>query len=452
MLHPAKGSNAMRVPVLFFLFASLAIPATPQTGRPAPRPASSPARSSAPARPASTAAAHFTAAGLNDEDDLVRIYTGDFQSIHLDHDGSQFMLIISGYMTDFGNDCKQFLPPNRVEITQQVCNDAPSPPVYSPDGVHDAYGNRLPLSTGCTSWRTEGTGVYADPQLYSAVKDVAAKSQVHLVQNMLGVPTGKSGRAANPFNIGQQITDQLVAVNGETKALIQKNGCGSLGLKNFQSNLIRFANGEAPTKYAGAVVSAPVAVLPGVRDADFTRLLDDLISDNARGWMMNRYQPGSISDPIVSHDPTGAPTRIMARFRYVGSQSGRVTVSFKDGVPDCLYFSDAPDNCRIPSQRVISAYQKNAYARFTAAEARQSPFADGCNAFMRDPKTSRYAPSDPAGYCQCLSNGYQKVMTPAEEVFYGKNFEEKFWRGIAQPRSDDSAWPRLNPVAVSCMQ
>ena len=442
----------MRVPILC-LALSLVFPAAAQTTRRGPRPASPAARSSAaPPRPAASAPAHFTAAGLNDEDDLARIYSGDFNSIHLDRDGSHFMLIISGYMEDFGNECKQFLPANKVEITQQVCNDGPSQPVASPDGVHDYYGNTLPQSTGCSSWRTVGTGVYADPQLYEAVQNVTAKSQLSLVKNMFGVSTGKSGRASNPFNISQQVTDQLVAVNGETKALIAANGCGSPGLKNFQSNLIRFANGESPGKFAGAVVSAPIAVLPGVRDADFTRLLNDLVAENARGWMMNRYQPGSISDPIVSHDPTGAPTRIMARFRYVGSQSGRVTVSFKDGVPDCLYFSDAPDNCRAPSQRVVSAYQKNAYARYTAADASHSPFADGCNAFMTAPRTSRFAPRDPEGYCQCLSNGYQKVMTPAEEAFYGKNFEEKFWRGIAQPTSDDPAWSRLNPVAVSCMQ
>jgi len=441
------------------LVAPLAASAAAQTPRPAARPAPRSAATSAKApvsgKPSSATAAHFTAAGLNNEDDLVRIYSGDFQSIHLDRDGSEFMLIISGYMEDFGNECKQFLPPNKVEITVQVCNDAPAPYVYSPDGVHDSYGNLLPQNTGCTSWRTEGTGVYADPHLYDAVKSVSAKSQVNLVKNMFGISTGKSGRAANPLNIGQQITDQLTSVVGETKALISANGCGSPGLKNFQSNLVRFANGEAPVKYAGAVVSAPVAVLPGIRGADFTRLLDDLVLDNSRGWMMNRYQPGSISDPIVSHDPAGSPTRIMARYTFSGPngrQTGRLTVSFKDGVPDCLYFSDAPDSCRLPSQRIISAYEKNAYARYTAAQARQSPFADGCNAFMKAPRTSRYAPSDPEGYCQCLSSGYQKVMTPAEEIFYGQNFEAKFWRGIAQPRSDDPAWPRLNPVAVSCMQ
>jgi hypothetical protein len=439
------------------LIAPLAASAAAQNSRPVPRAATPATRSAAvPATPAtadkpSSTAAHFTAAGLNNEDDLVRIYTGDFPSIRLDRGGPEFMMIISGYMEDFGRACKQFLPPNKVEITVQVCNDPPSTSVpYSPDGVHDAYGNRLPMTTGCSGYHTEGTGVYADPNLYNAVNAVTAKSQVNLIQNMLGA--GKGGRAANPLTNPGQLTDQIVAVAGETTKLISANGCGSVGLKNFQSNLIRFANGAAPIKYSGAVVSAPVAVLPGFRDADFTRLLDDLVADNSRGWIMNRYQAGSISEPIASHDPTGAPTRVMARFRYVGGQQGRINVTFKNGAPDCLYFSDAPDSCRLPSQRIISAYEKNAYARYTAAQARQSPFAEGCNAFMKAPKTSRYAPSDPEGYCQCLSNGYQKVMTPAEEVFYGQNFEAKFWRGIAQPKSDDPAWSRLNPVAVSCMQ
>jgi len=433
------------------LVAPLAASGAAQTPRAAaqaaPRSSATSARASVPAKQSSAAAAHFTAAGLNDEDDLVRIYTGDFQSIKLDHDSTEFMMIISGYIEDFGRDCKQYLPPNKVEITVQVCNDAPSP-IYNPA---DSDRQR----TGCSGYHTEGTGIYADPNLYNTVNDISAKAQAGLLQSVLGIGGGKGGRLANPLTNPGQLTDQLVSLQGETKGLIQVNGCGSPGLRNFQSNLIRFARGEASVKYAGAVVSAPVAVLPGRRDADFTRLLDDLVLDNSRGWMMNRYQPGSISDPIVSHDPAGSPTRIMARYSFSGpngKQTGRLTVSFKDGVPDCLYFSDAPSSCRLPSQRIISAYEKNAYARYTAAQERQNPFADGCNAFMKNPRTSRYAPSDPEGYCECLSTGYEKVMTPAEEVFYGQNFEAKFWRGIAQPKSDDPAWPRLNPVAVSCMQ
>jgi hypothetical protein len=97
------------------------------------------------------------------------------------------------------------------------------------------------------------------------------------------------------------------------------------------------------------------------------------------------------------------------------------------------------------------------------AESDKSPgprfahFADGCNAFFRDPKNARFAPSDPTGYCQCLGDGYKGVMTPAEDLIYANSFEEKFQHGIAQPwgyrsSKSDPAWPRLNPVAVSCVQ
>jgi hypothetical protein len=98
-----------------------------------------------------------------------------------------------------------------------------------------------------------------------------------------------------------------------------------------------------------------------------------------------------------------------------------------------------------------------------AAESDKSPaprfahFVDGCNAFFRDPENAKFAPSDPTGYCKCLSDGYQGVMTPAEDVLYANNFEDRFQHGIAQPwgygtSKSDPAWPRLNPVAVSCMQ
>jgi len=347
-------------------------PAAAQTQGPAHRPAA-PAKSTATDKPASSVPARFSAAGLNNEDDLLRIYSGDFQSVRLDRNGSEFMQIISSYMTDYANECKQFLPPNKVEITTQVCNDSPSPSIYSRDGVHDIYGNVIQTS-GCSSYRTVGTGLYADPQLYAAVNDVAAKAQVNMLGNMLGMKTGKGGHPSGPFSMPQQMVDQLVAVGDEMKAVIHTNTCGSAGLRNFQSNLTRFANGESPIKFAGAVVPA---VIPGepAKDTDFARLLDDLVAGNARGWLVNRYQRGSITDPIVARDPLGDPVRVLARYSYSdtqGTQRGRVTVSFKDGSPDCLYFSDAPDTCRVPAANVVSAYEKNAYAK-SSGESRDSP-------------------------------------------------------------------------------
>jgi hypothetical protein len=342
----------MRVFILCCLIAPLAIHASAQTRRPAPKPATAPARSSAPA--------HFSATGLNNEDDLVRIYSGDFKSVSLDRGGNEFMLIISNYMTDFATDCTRFLPPNKVEITKQVCSGTSTPV--------NGYGNPVGAST-CVSYETVGTGLYADPRLYAAVQDVSAKAAANMLGNMMGMMTGKGSHAANPLTMPTQIIDQMVAVGNEMKTVIHTNACGSPGLKNFQSNLIRFANGDTPVNYAGAVGTPPT---PGsarggpAGDADFARLLDDLVADNARGWLMNRYQPGSISDPIVQRDPLGHPVRITAQYSYAGmqgTQRGRVTVSFKDGSPDCLYFSDAPDTCRLPAAGVVSAYQKNAYAK-----------------------------------------------------------------------------------------
>jgi hypothetical protein len=357
MLHPARRSYAMRVPVLC-LSLSLTLTLSAQTKKPAGKPAT-PARPAA-AKPAAapTAAAHFSAAGLNDEDDLLRIYSGDFQAIHLDRASTGFMLIISSYMNDYARDCRQFLPSNKVEITKQVCTQTSTPV--------NGYGNPVGAST-CVSYETVGTGLYADPQLYAAEQDVDAQAAKKMLGGMLGMLTGKGGNGSNPLAMPQQMTDQLTAVGTEMQTLIHTNACGSPGLKNFQSNLIRFANGDDPVKYAGAVPSGP-APAPGgpAKEADFARLVNDLVADNARGWMMNRYQPGSISDPIVSRDPLGHPVRVIAQYSFTGMQGterGRVTVSFKDGAPDCLYFSDAPDTCRLPAAGVVSAYEKNAYAK-----------------------------------------------------------------------------------------
>ena len=112
-----------------------------------------------------------------------------------------------------------------------------------------------------------------------------------------------------------------------------------------------------------------------------------------------------------------------------------------------------------PSLQTIGASIAGAAAESDASAGtpRFAHFVDGCNAFFRDPKNSRVAPSNPTDYCRCLSDGYHGVMTPTEDVFYANNFEVRFQGGIAQPfgygtSKTDPAWPRLNPVANSCMQ
>jgi hypothetical protein len=263
-------------------------------------------------------------------------------------------------MNDFARDCKQYLPANKVEIMKQVC--------VQTSQMVNGYGNPVGPES-CSLYQTVGTGLYADPQLYAAQKSADAAAARKMLGSMTQIMTGKG---SNPLSMAMQMTDQVTSVGTEMETLIQTNSCGSAGLKNFQTNLIRFANGDDPVKNAGAVVSVAASAPnseagASVKEANYSRLLDDLVADNARGWMMNRYQSGSISGVnVASRDAQGRPIRVTGQYSFAGMQGiqrASVTVTFKNGSPDCMYFSDFPDTCRLPSQRVVSAYEKNTYAR-----------------------------------------------------------------------------------------
>jgi hypothetical protein len=50
------------------------------------------------------------------------------------------------------------------------------------------------------------TGMYADPNLDSAVKEISAKAQAGLLQSVLGFGGAKGGRIANPLTIFRHST------------------------------------------------------------------------------------------------------------------------------------------------------------------------------------------------------------------------------------------------------
>jgi hypothetical protein len=61
----------------------------------------------------------------------------------------------------------------------------------------------------------------------------------------------------------------------------------------------------------------PSAQPPGVlADSDYNRLVEDLVADQAKTWVFNRFVPGSTSHVIVSHDPTGRIAKILAKYLY----------------------------------------------------------------------------------------------------------------------------------------
>ncbi len=87
------------------------------------------------------------------------------------------------------------------------------------------------------------------------------------------------------------------------------------------------------------------------KQQNYKSLVDDLITEESRSWAINRYQAGSVQVTAVQHNGDGTPKEIDAKYivTTMGSQApGKVRVTFAEDEPPCLYFSDAPTNCRIP--------------------------------------------------------------------------------------------------------
>ena len=232
------------------------------------------------------------------------------------------------------------------------------------------------------------------------------------------------------------------------------------------------------------------------REAQFRFLFGSYVeqfSDNCRAYLPSHYDVRTIVHMVNGSPVDSTAIAIDYRFlpkydEYSGGSGGAARESVRDGmailtggVGVLAPLFDVPaffsrERCNSATMRQLgenllraatgkpslqaagqsiagAAAESDAEAPVQVVAATPTgPFADGCNAFMRDPKTSRYAPSDPERYCKCLADGYRGVMSSTEEVLYGRNFDDKFWRGIAQPQSTDTAWKRLNPVAVRCMQ
>src|SRR5262249_38894878 len=53
-----------------------------------------------------------------------------------------------------------------------------------------------------------------------------------------------------------------------------------------------------------------------------------------------------------------------------GRTQGSVNVSFTNGMPACIYFSDAPDKCQTPNRRIVQRYSSGAYVDANALQAK----------------------------------------------------------------------------------
>ena len=307
-------------------------------------------RTSAPADGAPLTPGSFITSGLSDQKLFASFYLGEFENINVEREDLKFLTFYGQYLQSYAQQCDRFLPANKVEMTRQECE--------TERVTRNGYGTEI--SRACISYRTVGTGLYADPEMYSAMNKIdalAAGDAFRTVAKMMSQP--------NPIGSALGMVNDAQVAKNDMASLLETNGCATPGTRRFQENLRRFALNQQPLRIGGKPASTSVVdPLPGIpfKDQNYTRLLDDLIIDNSRSWALNRYVQGSVTGAgVMSRDDRGRPTKIGARYLYNGKTSGGVTLTFVDGMPECLYFNDMPWSCRTPNRRIAAKYAEGAY-------------------------------------------------------------------------------------------
>lgn len=228
----------------------------------------------------------------------------------------------------------------------------------------NGYGTPT-TGTLCQEWVDVPNGKFADPDLYAAKNSLEGQATKELYRTtFLGLAT------ANPGGSGKNSVAAIASMRSDAEQLIGNNACASSALMRFQENLTRFATGKQGILLSGAQAcsasAAGTSSAANFKDSDNKRFLADLIADQATTWMANRYQKDSVSEvKVVSRDKAGRPLSIAGQYAFIDFNGhlnqGSVFLKFTDGVPGCLAFWDAPDECRAPNRKMVAAYMQGGY-------------------------------------------------------------------------------------------
>ena len=281
------------------------------------------------------------------------IYRGHFEYIEMTRNDQEFLAIFEKYLRSYGRNCSQYLPKDKVEILELVC--------VRENVTTNGYG--IEVSRYCIEWKWDGTGLYARKDLYEAKVTI---------QNMKSDETLAStlGKLNDPNLLGNSV-DVLHKANGlnnDMRNFFSLNNCDSKAVKQFEENLKRFALNETSIRIDKASKYVEMKKIGGPTGAqNFEKLINDFIKNQSKTWSFNRYVGNSISNLVIhTKDEKERPREISASYSYTGfagNKKGSVRVTFTNGLPDCIYFFDFPQNCKTPNSSLLNSYAKGNYSR-----------------------------------------------------------------------------------------
>jgi len=293
----------------------------------------------------------FQAEGLHYEDILINIFRGDFLNIPFDRDEQDFVILFNTYVTSYASHCTASLPADSIELTMQECNR------------WNVYTNGYGVETRreCIGWETIGTGLYASPEMYNAKMVIEGLQAGDTFRNLWRMMTQE-----DPVGNAMSTVGSLQAAKTDMVSMFRMNGCEGPGLMRFQENLRRFALNKQPIRLGGDPHGkSNTGTLS--KSQNFEKLVDDLVLEHSKKWVMNKYQRGSVSNVIISSsDRQDRPAEIKARYIYNGwggQSEGSVRITFNDGLPECLYFFDFPYTCRTADRRIVAGYAEGSYQK-----------------------------------------------------------------------------------------
>jgi hypothetical protein len=298
----------------------------------------------------------FSTTGTNNQKLLQNIYAGRFEDVTVERDDVYFGFLYSKFLGEYGVRCKSSLPANKVMITKAVCDER----------VVTRNGWGVEVASRCLHWTDVPTGAYADPEMYAAKLVVEKNVDANALRQTMRL-LGSAGK--DPFAPAMNMLSTTADLEQDVDLLLRLNACGGPAMKRFQENLKRYALGKQSIAL-GATAKAPIALTASVRNSNYQALIEDLISDYATTWAMNRYISGSVHDVEVTADA------VTARYRYNGfnpQSDGSLRIAFADGLPECMYFFDAPSSCKTPNRKIVAAYRDGKYRNEVAAPAPPPP-------------------------------------------------------------------------------
>lgn len=278
------------------------------------------------------------------------IFRGHFENIEIKREDMEFLMIFGQYLRTFGKECPSYLPANKVELMVLVC--------ATEQVTTNGFG--IETSRDCIEWKSVGSGLYARPDLYDAKQNIQITDALRTTIAMITDP--------NAIGNSVDLMHKLTGMRNDMALIFKLNTCNSAGIKRFEENLILFALNNPAIRMEGISKYAAIKKSGGPSGSqDFKKLINDLVANQAKTWTINRYEYGSISDAIVqSTDTNGRPAELKANYRYQGfsgTRNGWVRITFTNGLPNCIYFFDFPNNCKNPSSSIVASYAQGDYGK-----------------------------------------------------------------------------------------